>query len=52
MINILAAANIEYQSFFTGDWLIIGIAFGVIWAAKDSFSFGRDHQDDDEHLHY
>ncbi len=52
MIDIIATANNEYQSFFTGDWLIIGILFGIVWAAKGNFNFGDREDKDDEHMYY
>lgn len=52
MIDILAAANTEYQSFFSGDWIIFGIGLGIAWAAKGNFNFGCFDNDDDEHMYY
>tara|TARA_B110000495_G_scaffold117712_1_gene102182 strand:- start:4303 stop:4461 length:159 start_codon:yes stop_codon:yes gene_type:complete len=50
MMDILAAANVEYNDFFTADWLVFGVIGGIIWAAKDNFNFGCFKDEDDEHM--
>jgi hypothetical protein len=47
MIEILASS----QTFFLGDWFVIGIIGGILWAFKDNFNFGPNN-DDDENLYY
>lgn len=52
MIEILATLpNKDYASFFTGDWLVLGIIVGIIWAAKNGFNFFSKNNDDED-LYY
>jgi hypothetical protein len=51
MIEILAAADTSYLGFFTGDWLVFGLASGIYWAFKDNFSFGPRDDDDEQHYY-